>query len=270
MSHDRKVRTGCCGWSESQAAYFRDFVVIEVQETFYQPAGIGKYENWRRAAPAGFEFTVKAWQLITHEPSSPTYRKLGAKIPDAKGRRYGSFHPTDEVFAAWEVVDMVAQTLGSRVILFQSPSRFAPSTEHRRNLRRFFTRIDRRDYTLCWEPRGSWQGKDVKRICGDLELVHCVDPFTARPVHGRLRYFRMHGRPGYNLRYRYTADDLQELLGMVDRKSTYVLFNNLGMLHDAKRFRRLIERAQLRRGLNDLMPCSFWPPRAQPGAKDSS
>jgi uncharacterized protein YecE (DUF72 family) len=44
------------------------------------------------------------------------------------------------------------------------------------------------------------------------------------------------------LQYLYirTEDDLQELIGMTDRTTVYVLFNNLSMLHDTKRFQHLI------------------------------
>jgi uncharacterized protein YecE (DUF72 family) len=57
--------------AEGQKNYYRDFDVVEIQETFYQPGRIEKYEKRRYDAPAGFEFAVKAWQLITHEASSP-------------------------------------------------------------------------------------------------------------------------------------------------------------------------------------------------------
>ncbi len=238
---DNIIKTGCCGWAEGQIKYYQEFDAVEVQETFYQPGRIEKYEKWRGAAPPGFEFTVKAWQLITHDPASPTYRKLKSEIPQRKKKCYGSFRPTQEVLAAWEVIDMIAQALGARMILFQSPSSFAPSPENERNLRTFFKTIDRRRYVLCWEPRGDWQEKDIKRICGDLDLVHCVDPFKSSPVHGSIHYFRLHGLPGYNLRYRYSKQDLQELLGMIGRKAAYVFFNNLSMLRDAKLFRLLID-----------------------------
>ncbi len=241
MHRENTVKMGCCGWAEGQETYYQEFDVVEVQETFYQPGRIGKYEIWRRAAPLEFEFTVKAWQLITHEPTSPTYRKLKSAIPRGKKKCYGSFRPTQEVFAAWEVTDMIAQALDARMILFQSPSSFAPSPENKRNLRAFFKAIDRRVYSLCWEPRGDWQEKDIRRICSDLDLVHCVDPFKSRPMHGSIRYFRLHGRPGYNLRYRYRKQDLEELLGMIGRTTAYVFFNNLNMLHDAKMFQRLLE-----------------------------
>ena len=101
MSRDNTIKIGCCGWAEGQKNYHSDFGVVEIQETFYQPGRIEKYEKWRNAAPPEFEFTVKAWQLITHEPSSPTYRKLKPSVPDGKKNRYGSFRPTEEVFATW-------------------------------------------------------------------------------------------------------------------------------------------------------------------------
>jgi uncharacterized protein YecE (DUF72 family) len=97
------ISIGCCGWAESQDKYYRHFGIIEVQETFYRPGRLQKYERWKAGAPAGFQFAVKAWQLITHEPSSPTYRRLKTPAAVSRKNRYGSFRPTDEVLAAWEV-----------------------------------------------------------------------------------------------------------------------------------------------------------------------
>ncbi len=237
--HRSMINVGCCGWSESQAKYYRDFRVIEVQETFYQPGGMKKYEKWRAAAPPGFEFMVKAWQLITHEPSSPTYRRLKAPVPPSGKDRYGSFRPTEEVFAAWEATALIAEALGARIVLFQCPASFGPAEKHRKNLRAFFSKIDRGALTLAWEPRGTWEEKDIASLCRDLDLVHCVDPFKARPLAGRIRYFRLHGLPGYDLGYRYSENDLRRLQSLIDRKTVYVLFNNNSMRDDALRFQRL-------------------------------
>jgi uncharacterized protein YecE (DUF72 family) len=38
-------------------------------------------------APKEFEFTIKACQLITHDPKSPTYRKAGITIPESKEKK---------------------------------------------------------------------------------------------------------------------------------------------------------------------------------------
>jgi len=234
------ITTGCCGWSESHGKYFQDFGVIEVQETFYQPAKVGKYEKWRAEAPSGFEFAVKAWQLITHEPRSPTYRRLANPIAEEKAGCYGSFRPTEEVFAAWQVTTRTAEALQANIILFQCPASFAPTSENKKNLTGFFTNIQRDSHILIWEPRGDWQDNDVQAICRDLDLVHCVDPLKSRAVAGEIRYFRLHGLPGYNLSYKYSDEDLQLLLTTADLSTVYVMFNNFSMLDDALRFQRLI------------------------------
>lgn len=238
------IRSGCCGWSEPHGKYFQDFGVLEVQETFYQPGRRAKYEKWRAEAPGGFEFVVKAWQLITHEASSPTYRRLSAAIPAEGKNLYGSFRPTDEVFKAWEVTAEAARALAARVILFQCPASFAPTEENRDNLRGFFSRIDRGSFVVAWEPRGEWGETDIGSICLDLDLVHCVDPFKAPALAGRIRYYRLHGLPGYELGYKYSEDDLQRLLSMVIGDEVYVMFNNYSMLDDARRFQQVARNQQ--------------------------
>lgn len=63
----RGIKIGCCGFAMGQQEYFRQFQVVEIQNTFYRLPRLATAEKWRRAAPPSFEFTMKAWQLITHE-----------------------------------------------------------------------------------------------------------------------------------------------------------------------------------------------------------
>ncbi|HUI67533.1 MAG TPA: DUF72 domain-containing protein, partial [Nitrospirota bacterium] len=102
------IKIGCCGFPVSRKRYFELFPVVEIQQTFYQPPQFSLAQKWRREAPGGFEYTMKAWQLITHEPNSPIYRRLKAKIPKAEQRHYGSFKPTEEVHVAWETTREIA------------------------------------------------------------------------------------------------------------------------------------------------------------------
>jgi len=234
------TRTGCCGWAESQPKYFQDFKVLEIQDTFYQPGRIKKYEKWRARAPYGFDFLVKAWQLITHEPRSPTYRRLTVSIPEEKKKCYGSFRPTEEVFGAWDATVQIATALRARTILFQSPASFLPNDENRKSLRAFFSGIDRSSFILAWEPRGGWEEEDIQAVCKDFDLVHCVDPLKARPLAGQIRYFRLHGLPGYDLKYKYSDEDLCKLSALSGGATAYVLFNNVWMLEDAKRFLQFV------------------------------
>src|SRR3712207_3550651 len=75
------VRVGLCGWTIGMSRYVREFSVLEVQQTFYDPPADATLERWRRQVPRDFEFTLKAWQVVTHDASSPTYRRMRA-TPD--------------------------------------------------------------------------------------------------------------------------------------------------------------------------------------------
>lgn len=233
------VKVGCCGFPMARRRYYERFSLVEVQQTFYRPPRSETLERWRHEAPPAFEFTLKAWQLITHPPSSPTYRRLGRPIPTEARDRYGFFRPTDEVQEALETTLDCARRLAARVIVFQCPASFTPTESHIDHLRAFFRRARLREqgFQGAWEPRGDWPHTTVKALCRELDLWPVVDPFTRPPYTGFPRYFRLHGRTGY--RYRHTDEDLQQLRGWCTA-GTYCLFNNMTMAEDAQRFMELI------------------------------
>ncbi len=232
------VKIGCCGFALPQAKYFEFFRLIEVQITFYQLPRLKTAEKWRDLAPDDFEFTMKAWQLITHESSSPTYRRLGKKIEPSKHKYYGGFQDTDEVLEAWEHTAYFARTLGASTILFQCPAAFRPKKENIANMRKFFEGIDRGDLRFTWEPRGNWPGDLVKGLCEELDLIHCVDPFKNQPIYGDFQYFRLFGKTRKSLQY--TDQELQQIKDWTTKKPTYVLFSNDWMAEDAMRFILLV------------------------------
>ena len=232
------IRVGCCGFPKAKATYYQHFFLVEVQQTFYQPPRLETARRWREEAPPDFEFTVKAWQLITHQPTSPTYRRLREPIPPKRRDRYGAFRPTDEVFAAWERTREIAQALKARVVLFQCPASFIPIPENIANMRAFFRAVEREGLIFVWEPRGAWPDDVVAKLCRELDLVHGVDPFHRQPVTRETAYFRLHGITGY--RYRFSDDDLHRLLDWCKPFSeVYCLFNNVSMWDDAQRMQEL-------------------------------
>lgn len=249
-----QVKIGCCGFPVSKSKYFETFKVVELQQTFYQPPDNTLLKKWRRESPSDFEYTLKAWQLITHEPRSPTYRKLKIKIPPSKEKNYGFFKSTDEVLSAWERMREIADLLNAKVIVFQCPSSFRPTTENKRNLEKFFTSIERKKFIFAWEPRGDWSKKDIKAICREMDLVHVVDPLCAISTHGKIHYYRLHGLGGY--KYKYTKEDLARLRALIEKEfissrshnslkikgiDSYFMFNNIYMYADALAFKRLME-----------------------------
>jgi len=234
-----RVKVGACGFAMRRQEYYRTFPVVEIQQSFYKLPRVTTAERWRAQAPPGFEFTIKAWQLITHEPSSPTYRRLTKPIPVELRGRYGAFRPTEEVFAAWVQTRAFADALGATIIVFQCPPRFTPTQEHTADLRKFFSTIDRSGWRAAWEPRGTWPPDLVTGLCGELDLVHVVDPLKEHSLHGAIRYYRLHGLTGY--RYVHTEQDLQQLkAACAPDLPTYCLFNNIFMAEDAVRFQALL------------------------------
>ena len=89
MKKDLKI--GTCGFRLKKEDYVQRLSTVEIQHTFYQPPQVKTLEGWRRDVPADFEFTLKAWQLITHEAESPTYKRLRRKLTDVEAAETGSF-----------------------------------------------------------------------------------------------------------------------------------------------------------------------------------
>lgn len=256
------LKVGCCGFGGAQRAYFDRFPVIEVQHTFYQPPRPATLERWRAQAPAAFEFTLKAWQVITHTASSPTYRRM--RHPPGPTEAVGYFRPSETVLAAWERTRAAARALQARLVLFQCPASFTPSAEHLADLRAFFAQAARGGLTFVWEPRGpAWSDELVGALCAELDLVHGVDPFRRQPVRAQPAYFRLHGITG--ARHRFSDQDLARLRAWcAEHSEVYCLFNNLGMVEDALRFQALV--GQETAGRDPIRARSRTPAR-RPGAR---
>ena len=261
-----KIKVGTSGFGIAQAKYTQLFSCVEVQHTFYQPPGISTLERWRAAARPDFEFVIKAWQLITHDARSPTYRRLKKKLTEVQKEEAGYFRPTPIVKEAWETTLSSAEALQARTILFQCPASFKQTKVNISNLEKFFATInrhvtanvasDQKELAFAWEPRGDWHPTVVKSICEDLSLWHAVDPFTATSVTPDRVYFRLHGRSGW--RYEYDEAELRELAGILSRQAVepglagasarlnnivtpYVFFNNARMTQDALQFRSIAD-----------------------------
>jgi uncharacterized protein YecE (DUF72 family) len=239
MNKAGKIRIGTCGFGRTKDDYAELLKCVEVQHTFYQPPMVKTLEKWREMMPADFEFTLKAWQLITHDQKSPTYKRLKKKITDEERADAGYFRPTAIVQEAWETTLACAKALKAKTVLFQCPASFMPYEENIENMTKFFSTVDRGKLNFAWEPRGKWDDALVKKLCKDLKLWHTVDPFKAKTVTPQNAYFRLHGIGGW--RYKYDDAELAELVALLPKeKPAYVFFNNREMLEDAVRFRDLL------------------------------
>ena len=232
------VRIGCCGFAMAQATCFRTFSCVEIDSSFYQLPRVETAARWRAAAPSDFDFSLKAWQVITHRASSPTYRRTRL---DPRDREYcGDFGFNPTIRWAWDQTYAVAKALCATFVVFQSPQSFSPSKENIANLRRFFERAKRGKFHMGWEPRGKWSAELIASLCRELDLVPIVDPLSTKPIPvGKLRYFRMHGATGP--RHRHSSEELAHLESLCrGRQATWCMFNNVAMADDGDRFRKLL------------------------------
>lgn len=236
-----RVMIGCCGYPVSKSKYYSEFKVIEIQSTFYNIPRDSTIIRWREEAPSGFEYIVKAFQGITHPITSPTWRRYRGELP-GNSSNYGLLKNTDEVYWAWEKTLNICRLLNSNKVLIQLPPRCEATHEALTTLEKF---VDEK-LEIILEPRhASWFKNDIIGFLRDREIILCVDPFKNKPIRtGDLHYWRLHGRNGYKYGYKYTDDDLRELIGFLENISdvhaVYILFNNKYMYEDALRLRAIL------------------------------
>ena len=244
-----KIRVGCCGFRVSKKKYFQHFSLVEVQETFYDLPNLTKMEKWRRESPSEFEYTLKAWQVITHTKSSPTWKRIKTSL-EGSLENYGFLKPTVENFKAWVKVLEIAEALKASTIVLQLPPRLELNESTYEAMSKFFSEIDRSGHFIAVEPRNkTWDENRglMAKLFEKFNLIHCVDIFKRKPLDtGEAYYIRLHGLNGeLNYKYKYTDEDLLRLKNMVlnlyDKgKRIYVLFNNVYMFEDALRFKKML------------------------------
>jgi len=259
----KNIRIGTCGYGyyqppgdwknryESKLQAFSDaFSVGEINRTFYKLPMVKTAERWRREAFEDFEFTVKAWQAITHPVESPTWRKRRVKLSKSQEEQFGNFNPEKEVIRAWDETRRRVEAMEARVCVFQTSAGFDCTAHHEDNLREFIGTIDRGEIQLAWEPRGDWNENlsKVHDLCEELNLIHVVDIMRRDPVSPHpVAYIRLHGlnEREYDYNYEYSESGLRELGKKVQDLATshdevYCMFNNFSMYENARRLRELL------------------------------
>ncbi|MGQ9679538.1 MAG: DUF72 domain-containing protein [Candidatus Bathyarchaeia archaeon] len=236
----RKV--GCCGTSGLSLKVFSErFCLVEVQSTFYRLPRIETAERWRGSVPEDFEFTLKAFQAITHPKSSPTWRKSGIRTPvsDEVGHMVLSRFTRD----SWSKTMEIASALKSEFVVVQLPPSFEFSDLNLQRLETFFESVDLLCTPVVEFRHTSWMDKlnQISTVLEHLGVFVVVDPLKGIFVDQKKNYLRMHGMDGFtNYRYKYSDEELIKLERLTRGLEAYILFNNLSMKEDALRFIELL------------------------------
>lgn len=189
--------------------YARHFDSVEINNSFYRLPSREVFEEWRRMAPPGFDYTVKASRYITH------VKKL--KDP---GRGLGNFYDN---------LDGLADRCAA--VLFQLPPRFHLNLER---LECFLGALSRRYRNVMEFRDESWLTGDVYSLLRRHGVALCWadSPFYPGPGErtADFSFFRRHGGhggrgPGYG------RGELERLARQVRReldegRDCFVYFNN--------------------------------------------
>lgn len=251
---DEMIKVGTCGWGFYKGgfrAFIQKFSLVEVQQTFYKLSMIKTAERWRAEAPGDFEFALKAWQAITHLPTSPTWRRAGIKPTKTQLDKYGWLRPTKENFEAWRRTKEICDALKAKVCVIQCPPNFKLTPENIVNMRKFLGKIDRGKLALAWEPRGDWKEHpdEIAKLCEELELIHVVDLMRREPVSKHsIAYIRLHGlNPReYDYNYKYSLTELKQLAKKAKASAkkhweVYIMFNNYFMYDNARQLMKILK-----------------------------
>ncbi|UCB56617.1 MAG: DUF72 domain-containing protein [Candidatus Omnitrophota bacterium] len=199
------------GLSKSELfEYFaRSFDTVELNNTFYHLPKESVVKDWRKKAPDGFVFSVKASRFITHVKR---LANLGDSLQIFLKRAY-----------------LLKEKLGP--LLYQLPPSMKKDTKRLTN---FLKKLPRKRRNVIEFRNESWLDEEVFEILEKFNAAHCIISMPGFPQVVRrtadFAYIRMHG--GSTLyRSNYSTKELKECAGWVKRFlkegcDTYVYFNN--------------------------------------------
>ncbi len=221
------------------------FDTIEVNSTFYRPQPARTYASWAKRVTANpaFRFTVKLWQLFTHETRGEARGAGGGSAREAWG--------PDDVRMVTEGLEVLRDEGRLGALLAQFPWSFKPEAAARERLARLAETF--RAWPLVVEVRhGRWGRPDELAFLRELgvgfanldqPVIGQSLPPTAHAT-GAVGYVRFHGRnyehwfgehedSAQRYNYLYTAAELApwveriKALGATDGVGdVYVITNN--------------------------------------------
>lgn len=163
------------------AWYAERFDTVELNATFYRLPSRSTWDAWRRKAPAGFRFAVKASRYLTH------VRRLR--------------EPAEPLGRVWDGARRLADHRGP--MLYQLPPRWLPNVER---LTAFLDAVPE-DPAQALEIRDArWYVEDVFRLLEARRMPLCLHDMAGSvpPIRitGPIAYLRFHGPRGtYGERY---------------------------------------------------------------------
>jgi uncharacterized protein YecE (DUF72 family) len=190
--------------------YASQFSSVEVNATFYRAFKDQTYHNWRRRAPQGFGYVLKAPRLITH-------RKHLLDVKEDIQVFYHSCSLLEEKF---------------EMILLQ----VAPNTPYDpERLRQALLSFPDPTRVVVEFRRSEWLNPDIMNMLHSLGATICNVDSPQQKITENLTsdraYLRLHGRKHWYA-YNYSDDELKEIAALTKQllervaHRLYIFFNN--------------------------------------------
>jgi uncharacterized protein YecE (DUF72 family) len=219
-----KIHVGCSGWFYSHwrgifypkqevttknwfAYYANVFGTVELNAPFYHWPTPLAVRRWKRVAPPGFIYTVKANRKITHEKRMADTQKLVTRY--------------------YEIAATLGEKMGCFLWQFPPSFKYTPT-----NLRRIVTQLDPAHRNAVEFRHKSWWRVAVYRALARRGIAFCAvsaprmpDKF---PAGQKLLYVRFSGVTRW-YRHDYSPDELAvwaERIATSGAEEAWIYFNN--------------------------------------------
>jgi uncharacterized protein YecE (DUF72 family) len=196
MCSHLNIRIGCSGWqyqhwrgdfypvglpqSRWLEHYAERFDTVEINNTFYRLPDRATFAAWRRRAPSGFVYAVKASRFLTHMK----------KLKD----------PEDPLRLFFSRATQLARSFGP--VLYQLPPRWPVNLER---FEHFLKALPRRRRHAIEFREPSWYNDDVFALMRSRRVALCLHDMagseSGRRAVGPFVYARFHGTQKYSGSY---------------------------------------------------------------------
>lgn len=230
------LKIGCAGFPVGRDRYWNtlSFVEADTGKGMPRPETLAA---WRADIPHGGEAAVQALRAITHGPDDRGFPAAFRKLPKARQVLCGGFRESLEVHEAWMATKAAVETLGSGIVVFETPASFMPGSDRLRDMYKFFKGVARGKSTFVWQSRGREWDSWGDRVAADLGLIRAFDPLRERPPRkGGFLYMRPFVAPGGVL----GVDDMATIAQAVVEVPGYLALMHRAAFRDAERLKETL------------------------------
>jgi uncharacterized protein YecE (DUF72 family) len=224
---------GCGGFQYFKAPgdplinYAKIFDFVEINSSFYNIPELETCKKWKNKVKfnKNFEFSVKAYQDITHK---------------------NSLKPIKENIGLVDRMKNICDVLNSNILVFQTPYELELNVSKLKEIDEFFNQILSKNIQYVWEIRSLKQIESsnlekLREMLMEYNIIHCVDYSKESPIYynSNLEYTRIFGL-GEGNKYQFDDKEIKDLQKKfiqtnTNTKKLVVSFHTQRMVHDAAR-----------------------------------